>query len=234
MKIFVAGGTGAIGRPLIAKLLAKGHALGALTRSPEKAQALVQQGIEPAIANVFDPDAVKAVVSRARPEIVIQQLTALPRTDTPESMNAARRPQQSHSFGSRRQCAGIGASSGCAAVPDALKRYGGADAVYYGTQIRGVSNAKAKTRPELSAATIGVDRWLKVASLLAATHCGFAFYVAFPESSIPVAMYSMSLIRFNPIDFLSIRWVSERAFAACAKRAYTATMRRARKIRYHL
>ena len=27
MKIFVAGGTGAIGRPLIAELLAKGHAL---------------------------------------------------------------------------------------------------------------------------------------------------------------------------------------------------------------
>ena len=46
MKIFVAGGTGAIGRPLIAKLLAKGHALVALTRSPEKAQALVQQGID--------------------------------------------------------------------------------------------------------------------------------------------------------------------------------------------
>jgi 2-alkyl-3-oxoalkanoate reductase len=37
MKIFVAGGTGAIGRPLIAALLAKGHALVALTRSPEKA-----------------------------------------------------------------------------------------------------------------------------------------------------------------------------------------------------
>ena len=42
MKIFVAGGTGAIGRPLIAQLLAKGHALVALTRSPEKAQALVK------------------------------------------------------------------------------------------------------------------------------------------------------------------------------------------------
>jgi len=41
MKIFVAGGTGAIGRPLIAELLAKGHALVALTRSAEKAQALV-------------------------------------------------------------------------------------------------------------------------------------------------------------------------------------------------
>ena len=89
MKIFVAGGTGAIGRPLIAELLAKGHALVALTRSPQKAQALVQQGIEPAIADVFDADAVKAVISRAQPEIVIEQLTALPRTYTRESMDAA-------------------------------------------------------------------------------------------------------------------------------------------------
>ena len=70
MKIFVAGGTGAIGRPLIAKLLAKGHALVALTRSQEKAQALVERGIEPAIADVFDADAVKAVISRAQPEIM--------------------------------------------------------------------------------------------------------------------------------------------------------------------
>lgn len=89
MKIFVAGGTGAIGRPLIAKLLANGHAVVALTRSPEKAQALLEQGIEPAIADVFDTDAVKAVVSRAQPEVVIEQLTALPRTYTPASMNAA-------------------------------------------------------------------------------------------------------------------------------------------------
>src|SRR6476619_3327507 len=89
MKIFIAGGTGAIGRPLIAELLAKGHAVVALTRSPEKARALVQQGLEPAIADVFDADAVKAVVSRAQPEIVIEQLTALPRTYTRQSMNAA-------------------------------------------------------------------------------------------------------------------------------------------------
>src|SRR5947207_15417349 len=88
MKIFVAGGTGAIGRPLIAELLAKGHALVALTRSPEKGQALVQQGIEPAIADVFNADAVKAEVSRAQPEIVIEQLIAIPRTYTPQSMHA--------------------------------------------------------------------------------------------------------------------------------------------------
>jgi nucleoside-diphosphate-sugar epimerase len=89
MKVFVAGGTGAIGRPLMAALRAKGHALVALTRSPEKAQALGDQGIEPAIADVFDPEAVKAVVRRAQPEVVIEQLTALPRTYSRESMRAA-------------------------------------------------------------------------------------------------------------------------------------------------
>src|SRR5262245_49831102 len=89
MKIFIAGGTGAIGRPLMAALLAKGHALVALTRSAEKAQALVEQGIEPAIADVFDTDTAKTVVSHAQPEVVIEQLTALPRTYTRESMSAA-------------------------------------------------------------------------------------------------------------------------------------------------
>ena len=89
MKIFVAGATGAIGHPLLAELLAKGHAVVALTRSPEKAQALEKQGIEPAIADVFDSDAVKVAVRRAQPEVVIEQLTALPKTYTRESMNAA-------------------------------------------------------------------------------------------------------------------------------------------------
>lgn len=80
MKIFVAGATGAIGRPLIKGLLAQGHAVAALTRSSEKARLLVNQGMEPAIADVFSADAVKAVIARARPEVVIEQLTALPRT----------------------------------------------------------------------------------------------------------------------------------------------------------
>ena len=89
MKIFVAGGTGAVGRPLLAKLLAKGHDVVALTRSADGTEALVKQGVELAIADVFDTDAVKAAVSRARPEVVIEQLTALPKTYTSESMAAA-------------------------------------------------------------------------------------------------------------------------------------------------
>src|SRR5918998_4924532 len=88
MKIFVAGGTGAVGRPLMAELLARGHAPVVLTRSPEKARALAEQGVEPAIADVFDGDAVREAVGRARPEVVIEQLTALPRTYTRESLSA--------------------------------------------------------------------------------------------------------------------------------------------------
>ena len=89
MKIFIAGATGTIGRPLIAQLLAKGHDVVALTRSQEKANNLAAQGVEPAIADVFDADAVKAALIRAQPEVVIEQLTALPKTYTGESMSAA-------------------------------------------------------------------------------------------------------------------------------------------------
>lgn len=89
MKIFVAGGTGAIGRPLLDQLLAKGHNVVALTRSQERAESLAAQGIEPAIADVFDADSVKAAISQAQPEVVIEQLTALPKTYSRESMSAA-------------------------------------------------------------------------------------------------------------------------------------------------
>ena len=89
MKIFVAGGTGVIGRPMVARLLANGHSVVALVRSKENTEALVKQGIEPAVADVFDPEAVKAVVTRSQPEVVIEQLTALPRTYTREAMMAA-------------------------------------------------------------------------------------------------------------------------------------------------
>jgi nucleoside-diphosphate-sugar epimerase len=89
MKIFVAGATGAIGRPLLDQLLAKGHNVVALTRSQERAESLAAQGIEPAIADVFDADSVKAAISQAQPEVVIEQLTALPKTYSRESMSAA-------------------------------------------------------------------------------------------------------------------------------------------------
>ncbi|KAB8315409.1 NAD(P)-dependent oxidoreductase [Tolypothrix campylonemoides VB511288] len=89
MKIFVAGATGAIGRPTLDQLLARGHNVVALTRTQERAQSLAAQGIEPAIADVFDADSVKAAIIRTQPEVVIEQLTSLPKTYTRESMSAA-------------------------------------------------------------------------------------------------------------------------------------------------
>ncbi|MFN6488302.1 MULTISPECIES: NAD-dependent epimerase/dehydratase family protein, partial [unclassified Nostoc] len=94
MRIFVAGATGVIGRTLIAQLLAKGHDVVALTHSPDRAKILAEQGIESAIrqslrfakADVFDAEALIAVIVRAQPEVVIEQLTALPKTYTAESM----------------------------------------------------------------------------------------------------------------------------------------------------
>lgn len=88
MKIFVAGATGAIGQPLIAQLLSNGHNVVALTRSREKAQTLAA-GVEPVVTDVFDAGAVKAAVIHAQPDVVIEQLTALPKTYTRESMSAA-------------------------------------------------------------------------------------------------------------------------------------------------
>lgn len=89
MRILVAGATGAIGRPLLTQLLTQGHEVMALTRSTEKAQTLIEQGVEPAIADVFDPDSVKAAILQAQPEVAIEQLTAYPKTYTRESMTAA-------------------------------------------------------------------------------------------------------------------------------------------------
>lgn len=89
MKFFIAGGTGVIGRPLVAQLLAKGHSVAVLSRSEEQAHTLVERGIEPVIADVFDSDAVKAALNRAQPEVVIEMLTALPRHYTAEEMSAA-------------------------------------------------------------------------------------------------------------------------------------------------
>jgi 2-alkyl-3-oxoalkanoate reductase len=88
MKIFVAGATGAVGRPLVAELIARGHEVVALTRSAEKARAL-GEGVEPVIVDAFDAEAIKNALRRTQPEVVIEELTSLPKTYTRESMTAA-------------------------------------------------------------------------------------------------------------------------------------------------
>jgi nucleoside-diphosphate-sugar epimerase len=77
-RIFLAGASGAIGRPLTRLLVAAGHAVTGTTRSAEKAAQLRALGAEPAIVDVYDAEALAAAVATARPEIVIHQLTDLP------------------------------------------------------------------------------------------------------------------------------------------------------------
>ena len=89
MRVLVAGATGAIGRPLVAALNAHGHAVSALTRDPKKADLLSRLGVQPILADVLDRDATAAAVLDVRSEVVVDQLTALPRRYTPETMRAA-------------------------------------------------------------------------------------------------------------------------------------------------
>jgi nucleoside-diphosphate-sugar epimerase len=78
VRVFVAGATGAIGRPLLPRLRAAGHEVSALTRSEAKATALRAAGVEAYVADAFDGPAVRAAVAAARPEVVVNELTDLP------------------------------------------------------------------------------------------------------------------------------------------------------------
>jgi len=79
LRVFVAGGSGAIGIPLVRALVAAGHEVTALTRSLEKRPLLRDLGATPAVADALDAGALKAAVAAARPTHVIHQLTALPK-----------------------------------------------------------------------------------------------------------------------------------------------------------
>ena len=78
MRIFLAGATGVIGRRLAILLRAAGHDVTGSTRDPAKIMHLQALGIEPAVVDAFDPEGLLQAVVRARPNVVIHQLTDLP------------------------------------------------------------------------------------------------------------------------------------------------------------
>ncbi|HTU40054.1 MAG TPA: NAD(P)-dependent oxidoreductase [Acidimicrobiales bacterium] len=86
MRIFVAGGTGVIGRPLVAQLVAAGHDVTVFARSKERVTALGLPDVVPAVGDAFDADTVMRAVHAARPEVVINELTNLPKTANPVAM----------------------------------------------------------------------------------------------------------------------------------------------------
>jgi 2-alkyl-3-oxoalkanoate reductase len=89
MKVFVAGATGAIGRPLVSALRAAGHYVIGMSSSEEGVLRLREQGAEGEVANALDEHAVLALIKRVKPDAVIDELTSLPKRYTPEEMRAA-------------------------------------------------------------------------------------------------------------------------------------------------
>ena len=77
MKVFLAGGSGAIGKRLIPLLVSYGHHVVATTRHQTKTNDVRLLGAEPVVVDALDRAAVVDAVVSASPDVVIHQLTAL-------------------------------------------------------------------------------------------------------------------------------------------------------------
>jgi nucleoside-diphosphate-sugar epimerase len=88
-RVFLAGASGAVGARLVPLLRDAGHVVAGATRSAEKAAALRKAGIEPVVVDVFEAAALSREVAAFRPEIVVHQLTDLPKGLDPKLMAAA-------------------------------------------------------------------------------------------------------------------------------------------------
>jgi 2-alkyl-3-oxoalkanoate reductase len=78
MRIFLAGATGAIGKPLLPMLISAGHTVIATTQHKDKMISIHSAGAIPMLVDALNKEQALAAVREARPEIVIHQLTAIP------------------------------------------------------------------------------------------------------------------------------------------------------------
>jgi nucleoside-diphosphate-sugar epimerase len=78
MNVFVAGASRAIGRPLVAELVRRGHTVTGMTRSDTGGRALADLGAAVTRASIFDAAAAEEAVRASGAEVVIDELTALP------------------------------------------------------------------------------------------------------------------------------------------------------------
>jgi nucleoside-diphosphate-sugar epimerase len=77
MRVFVAGGTGVIGRRLVPQLVARGHQVTATTTSAGKLGLVEQLGAEGVVMDGLDAASVGEAVAAARPDAIVHQMTAL-------------------------------------------------------------------------------------------------------------------------------------------------------------
>lgn len=77
MRIFIAGGSGVVGRRLVPFLVRRGHQIVATTRSATHVAALRDLGADAVVVDALDRSAVVRAVVDAKPDVVVQQLTSL-------------------------------------------------------------------------------------------------------------------------------------------------------------
>ena len=77
MRVFVAGGTGVIGRRLVPQLVARGHQVTATTTSAGKLGLLEQLGAEGTVMDGLDAAAVGEAVAAAGPDVIVNEMTGL-------------------------------------------------------------------------------------------------------------------------------------------------------------
>jgi nucleoside-diphosphate-sugar epimerase len=76
-RIFLAGASGAIGRPLTAMLVAAGYEVTGTARSQDGAATITAAGARAAFVDVFDAEDLREAMTAGRPDIVIHQVTDL-------------------------------------------------------------------------------------------------------------------------------------------------------------
>src|SRR5256885_6377003 len=77
MRVFVAGGTGVLGRRLVPQLVARGHQVTATTSSPAKMSVLERLGAEAVVMDGLDAASVGEAVAKAAPDAIVHQMTGL-------------------------------------------------------------------------------------------------------------------------------------------------------------
>jgi nucleoside-diphosphate-sugar epimerase len=77
MRVFVAGGSGVLGRRLVPQLVARGHQVTATTTTPAKLPLLRELGAEAVVMDGLDGAAVGEAVAAAAPDSIVHQMTAL-------------------------------------------------------------------------------------------------------------------------------------------------------------
>src|SRR5918994_1811554 len=101
MRVFVAGATGAIGRPLVGQLVEAGHEVTGTTRSAERAQELETAGANGVVCDALSAEPLARAVAEARPDVVIHQLTALPERFEPRKRNLYDETNRLRTIGTR-------------------------------------------------------------------------------------------------------------------------------------